>query len=94
MILRKRQENPTGNRDCLAAFATEKRRAGMAEYGTQSNGGHQQFGKPEAEVGDEDKRESLPDIQNDGNQAGLYAANPEDIDRPGVAVTIFPGIFI
>jgi hypothetical protein len=66
----------------------------MAEYGTQSNGSHQQFRKPEAEVGDEGKRESLPDIQNDGNQAGLYAASPEDIDRPGIAITIFPGIFI
>ncbi|GAG10290.1 unnamed protein product [marine sediment metagenome] len=92
--MRKRQENPTGNRDCFAAFETEKRRAGMAEYGTQSNGNHQQFGKPEAEVGDEYKGKPFPNINDNGQQAGLYAASPEDIDRPGIAITIFPGIFI
>ena len=66
----------------------------MAEYGTQSNGSNQQFGNLKAEVGDEDKRESLPGIQKDGNQAGLYAASPEDIDHPGIAITIFTDIFI
>ena len=94
MGLRKRQKSPAGNRDCFASFETEKRRAGMAEYGTQADGSNQQFGKPEAEVGDEDKRESLPDIQNNGNQAGLYVSGPEDVDRPGIAITIFPDIFI
>jgi len=94
MVLGKRQKNPAGNRERLAASKMQKRREGMAEYGTQPDGGNQQFRKSEERVGDEDKGESLPNIKNNGNHACLDVAGAEDVDRAGVAITVFPDIFV
>ncbi len=94
MVLGERQENPAGNSQGLAALEAQKWRESMAEYSAQADGNDHQFGKSEVKVSDEDERESLPDIKNNGNNAGLDIAGPEDIDCAGIAITVFTDIFI
>ena len=65
----------------------------MAEYGTYPNDDNQQFREPKVKVSDEDKREPFANIDGYGNQAGLYITSPEDINRTGIAVTIFTDVF-
>lgn len=93
-MLGKRQETPAGNSQGLAALKAQKWRESMAEYSTQADGNNHQFGKSEVKVSNENKREPFPDIKNNGNQAGLDIADPEDIDRAGIAIAVFTDIFI
>ena len=66
----------------------------MAEYSAQADGRNHQFRKSEVKVSDKDEREPFPDIKNNGHCASLDIAGAEDIDRAGVAITVFADIFM
>ncbi len=94
MVLGKRQENTAGNGKCLTALKMQEWREGMAEYSTQADGDNQRFRKSEVKVSDEDEREPLPDIKNNGQRAGPDITGTENIARAGVAITVFADVFM
>jgi len=93
-VLGKRQKNPASNGERLAAPEMQKRREGVAEYGAQADDNNQQFRKSEVIVGEKDKGEPLANVKGNGNRSGLYVAGPEDIYCAGIAITVFPDIFV
>ena len=94
MELGKRQQNPAGNGECLAALKMQEGREGMAEYSAQADGNNQQFRKSEVEVSDKDEREPLRYVEKNSHRASLDIAGTENIDRARVAITVFTDVFI